>query len=198
MYEMKREIIKEQYPVQNDPVERYLFHGSGGCPCKAIYESTQCGFDHRRSGGGYHGAGFYVSTAAKYSDSYGNEASDSNLGRGKHMFMVRAAIGMPKIYSPGTKTREMKAPPQMSSLEYKAVKAGVPWHKIHLVVAEEAQAEAAIAEAVVAGPTTPSRTMSTMPAADDGMLAELEALPWPEGFRKNLARRALRACDSSR
>ena len=86
---MKREIIKEQYPVQNDPVERYLFHGSGGCPCKAIYESTQCGFDHRRSGGGYHGAGFYVSTAAKYSDSYGNEASDSNLGRGKHMFMVR-------------------------------------------------------------------------------------------------------------
>lgn len=69
MYEMKREIIKEQYPKQNDPVERYLFHGSGGCPPKSIYNSTQAGFDFRRSGGGYHGTGFYVSTAAKYSDS---------------------------------------------------------------------------------------------------------------------------------
>ena len=116
------------------------------------------------------------------------------------MFMARCCIGMPKVYAPDFKTREALSPPKMGALEMKAVKAGVPWNKIHIVAAEDAsaaQTEAA-AGAAAASPPDLARTVSAMPAADAGLLSELEAMAWPDGFRRNLARRALRACASSR
>ena len=116
------------------------------------------------------------------------------------MFMARCCLGMPKVYEPDFKTREALAPPKMNAVEMKAVRAGVPWNKIHIVAKEDATA--AVVEAELAAAASPPgqlpRTVSVMPAADNVLLAELAAMAWPNGFRRNLARRALRACASSR
>ena len=109
--------------------ERMLFHGTGGTPPTVIYQSTQAGVDYRYAGDGYHGSGFYVSVAAKYSDNYG-WSGEIEGSSGKWMFIVRCCIGVPKIYEPGIYSKSIHRPPVMTKAERAAVERGVPWNKV--------------------------------------------------------------------